>query len=120
MPKGETFEVSHLATPKTPCPVGRAMDRPSISPPTAQAPHLGYWGHFALADKGLYFVDSSTEPEPTIIYYDFQSRRLKPIMMLKPGAHTWTANLSASRDGRTLLYAQFESRNSIMMADNLR
>ena len=26
------------------------------------APHRGYWGHFAVTDTGLYLVDSSTEP----------------------------------------------------------
>jgi Tol biopolymer transport system component/DNA-binding winged helix-turn-helix (wHTH) protein len=84
------------------------------------APHRNYWGHFAVTDIGLYLVDSSTEPGPTIFYYDFQSRQLKPILMLKQSAEFWTANLSASRDGRTLLFAQHEDRNSIMMADNLQ
>lgn len=84
------------------------------------APHRGYWGHFAVTDTGVYVVDSSTEPGPTILYYDFQSRRLKPILMLNQDTQPWTANLSASRDGRTLLFAQFELRNSIMMADNLQ
>jgi hypothetical protein len=80
------------------------------------ASHRGYWGHFAVTDIGLYLVDSSTEPGPTILYYDFQSRYLKPILMLKQSAQPGTANLSASRDGRTLLFAQY----SIMMADNLQ
>jgi Tol biopolymer transport system component len=84
------------------------------------APHRDYWGHFAVTDTGLYLVDSSTEPGPTILYYGFQSRRLKPILMLKQCAQSGAANLFASRDGRTLLYAQFEARNSIMMADNLQ
>jgi Tol biopolymer transport system component len=84
------------------------------------APHRGDWGQFAVTDTGVYVVDSTTEPGPTILYYDLPSRRLRPILMVKQGAQHWTANLSASRDGRTLLYAQFESRNSIMIADNLR
>jgi Tol biopolymer transport system component/DNA-binding winged helix-turn-helix (wHTH) protein len=82
--------------------------------------HRGDWGNFAVTYTGLYLVDSSTKPGPTILYYDFESRRPKPVLMLKQDAQPWTANLSASRDGRTLLYAQFEARNSIMMADNLQ
>lgn len=85
-----------------------------------ETPHLGYWGHFAVADSGLYLVDSSTEPGPTIFYYDFQHRRLTPALMLKQNAQPGAAGLSSSRDGRTLIYTQFESRSSIMMAENFQ
>jgi len=83
------------------------------------APHLGYWGHFAVTEAGLYLVDSDAEPGPTIKYYDFQSRRLTPILTLKDGhdAGAWRANLAASSDGRTLFFVQGESKSSIVMVE---
>jgi serine/threonine protein kinase/Tol biopolymer transport system component len=85
-----------------------------------QAPHLGYWGHFAVTEAGLYLVDADAEPGPTIMYYDFQTRRIKPVLVLKQDPLPWTANLSASRDGRTLLFVQAESRSMILMAENFQ
>jgi serine/threonine protein kinase/Tol biopolymer transport system component len=85
-----------------------------------QAPHLGYWGHFAVTDTGLYLADADAEPGPTIMYYDFQTRRIKPVLVLKQNPLPWTANLSASRDGRTVLFVQAESRSAIFMAENFQ
>jgi Tol biopolymer transport system component/DNA-binding winged helix-turn-helix (wHTH) protein len=81
------------------------------------APHRGYWGHFAVINSGLYLVDSSTEPGPTIFYYDLRSHRLTRALMLKQNAEPWTANLTSSSDGRTLVYAQSDSSSSITMAE---
>jgi serine/threonine protein kinase/Tol biopolymer transport system component len=85
-----------------------------------QAPHLGYWGHFAVAEAGLYLVDADAEPGPTIMYYDLRTRRIKPVLVLKQDPLPWTANLSASRDGRTVLFVQAESKSAIFMAENFQ
>jgi hypothetical protein len=85
-----------------------------------QAPHLGYWGHFAVTEAGLYLVDADAESGPTIMYYDFQTRKIKPVLVLKQNPLAWTANLSASRDGRTVLFVQAESKSAIMMAENFQ
>ena len=82
-----------------------------------EALHLGDWGNFTVTEGGLYLVDSSTEPGPTIRYYNFQNRRTIPIIMLKQNALQGTSNLSSSRDGRTVLYAQSECKGSILMAE---
>jgi hypothetical protein len=82
--------------------------------------HRGYWGHFAVTDSGIYFVDSDAEPGPAVMYYSVQTRRLTPILTLKQNPVPWeAANLAASRDGRAVFYAQAEFRNStITMAEN--
>jgi Tol biopolymer transport system component/serine/threonine protein kinase len=85
-----------------------------------QAPHLGYWGHFAVTEAGLYLVDADAESGPTIMYYDFQTRKIKPVLVLKQNPLAWTANLSASRNGRTVLFVQAESKSAIMMAENFQ
>jgi Tol biopolymer transport system component/DNA-binding winged helix-turn-helix (wHTH) protein len=83
--------------------------------------HLGYWGHYAVTDNGLYLVDADAKGGPALMYYNFQTRRLSPILTLEKNPVPWTPNLSASRDGRTLLYAQVEFENStISMAENFQ
>jgi Tol biopolymer transport system component/DNA-binding winged helix-turn-helix (wHTH) protein len=81
--------------------------------------HVGDWGNFTVTEGGIYLVDSSTEPGPTILYYNFQNRRTTPVVMLKQDARRWTSNLSSSPDGRTILYAQFECKGSILMAEKV-
>jgi hypothetical protein len=81
--------------------------------------HRGYWGHFAVTDAGIYFVDSDADPGPAVMYYNFQTRRFTPVLSLKHNPVPWTANLAASRDGRVVFYEQAEFKNSmITMAEN--
>ena len=81
--------------------------------------HVGDWGNFTVTEGGIYLVDSSTEPGPTILYYNFQNRRTTPVVMLKQDVTRWDSNLSSSRDGRTILYAQAECKGSILMAEKV-
>jgi len=83
--------------------------------------HVGYWGHFAVTDNGLYLVDSDAKGGPAIMYYDFQTGRLSPIMTFKQSPSPQLPNLAASRDGRTLFYAQVEFEgNMISMVENFQ
>jgi Tol biopolymer transport system component/DNA-binding winged helix-turn-helix (wHTH) protein len=83
--------------------------------------HLGYWGNFAVTDNSLYLVDADAKGGPALLYYNFQTRRLSPILTFEKNPVPWTPNLAASRDGRTLLYAQVEFENSsISMAENFQ
>jgi hypothetical protein len=83
--------------------------------------HRGYWGHFAVTDNGLYFVDSDAKGGPAIMYYNFQTRQVSPIMRFEKYPGPWGPNLAASRDGRTLFYAQVEFENStISMVENFQ
>jgi hypothetical protein len=55
------------------------------------------------------------------MYYDFQTGRLSPIMTFKQSPSPWLPNLAASRDGRTLFYAQVEfESNMISMVENFQ
>jgi hypothetical protein len=54
------------------------------------------------------------------MYYDFQTHRLNPVLTLKQDPVALTANLAASRDGRTLLFAQGEAKSSITMVENFQ
>jgi len=84
--------------------------------------HFGYWGEFAVTENGLYLVDSDADPGPALMYYSFRTRQLKRILNLngQPKAVAWSANLGASRDGRTVLVVLGTFRSSLVMAENLR
>ena len=84
------------------------------------APHRGYWGHFAVTDSGIYLLDSEASPRPTVMYWNFQTKRLTPVFQITEHPLDGGANLSSSRDGRTLLFAQQIPKSSIMMVDNLQ
>jgi len=57
---------------------------------------------------------------PTIMFYDFNSQKLKDVLRLQEDALPWQANLAASRDGRTLFFAQGKHKSSILMVEYSR
>jgi Tol biopolymer transport system component/DNA-binding winged helix-turn-helix (wHTH) protein len=82
--------------------------------------HRGYWGHFAVTETGIYLLDADAAPRPTIMYYSFRTRQLTPVLQLEEHPVPWMANLSASRDGRTLIFTQWIPQSSITMAEFYR
>ena len=82
--------------------------------------HRGYWGHFSVTDGGIYLLDAEASPRPTVMYLSFLTKRLTPVFQLPEHPLPWVSNLSSSRDGRTLLFAQQIPKSSIMMVDNLQ
>jgi hypothetical protein len=82
--------------------------------------HQGYWGHFAVTDSGIYFLDADAQRGPTILFYDFHSRHTAPVLTLKENPIPWTASLAASRDGLTLFFVQYKLTSSIALAENFQ
>jgi Tol biopolymer transport system component len=82
--------------------------------------HRGYWGHFGVTETGIYLLDANAAPRPTILYYSFQTRQLTPVLQLEEHPNPGMANLSASRDGRTLIFTQWIPQSSIFMAENFQ
>ena len=54
----------------------------SESPVVAGKPQVSYWGHWAVTESGLYLLDADAEPRPTIEFYSFATRRIKPVLSL--------------------------------------
>jgi Tol biopolymer transport system component/DNA-binding winged helix-turn-helix (wHTH) protein len=78
---------------------------------------LGAPGNFAVAEAGLYLLANDS-----IMYYDFQTRKLKPVLKPKeiPVA-MGGVGFGASRDGRTLFMCLSpEGRTSISMVENFQ
>ncbi len=82
--------------------------------------HIGYWGYFDVTEHGIYFLDADVAPRSSIMYYNFQSKLLKPVAALGEDPVPWSANLGSSRDGRTLFIAQGVQHNFITLAENFQ
>jgi Tol biopolymer transport system component/DNA-binding winged helix-turn-helix (wHTH) protein len=92
----------------------------SESPVVTGKPQVGYWGHWAVTESGLYLLDADAEPRPTIEFYSFATRRITPVLSLEKSTNTWLPSLSASRDGRTLFYTEYDPQSVIKMVENFR
>jgi Tol biopolymer transport system component len=80
---------------------------------------FGYSGHFAVTEEGVYLLDADRGQGPTIMFLDFKSRRLSPILAMKENPLPWTASLAASRDGRTVYFIQSKQVSSIDMVESI-
>jgi Tol biopolymer transport system component/DNA-binding winged helix-turn-helix (wHTH) protein len=82
-------------------------------------PHSGYWGYFAVTESGIYVLDTEYKPTPTILFYEFKSRKLMPVLPMPKNPIVQEPGLAASRDGKILLIAQEDEANSITLVDYL-
>lgn len=84
------------------------------------APVDGAWGHWAVAEAGLYFLDCRTVPHCTLEFYDFSTGKSAPIFQIEHEVIATNPGLSTSRDGRTVLYTEYTSGiNFIAMTEIL-
>jgi Tol biopolymer transport system component len=76
------------------------------------------WWDWTLARNGIYFLNFETQPNATVVFFEFATRKIIPIWTLtKPPGQ----GLSVSTDGRSILYIQNEFRqSSIMLIKNFR
>jgi Tol biopolymer transport system component/DNA-binding winged helix-turn-helix (wHTH) protein len=79
--------------------------------------YLGYWD---ISERGVYFYDISATPRPAIKYYDFKTRQTTTVLEPDQQAKTWSAGISVSRDGRTLVYLMRHPTMTLMVADEIR
>jgi Tol biopolymer transport system component len=92
----------------------------SESPVVTSKPQVSFWGHWAVTKNGLYLLDANAEPRPTIDFYSFATRRITPVLSLENSPSDGNPSLSASRDGRTLFYTQYDPQSIIRMVENFR
>jgi Tol biopolymer transport system component/DNA-binding winged helix-turn-helix (wHTH) protein len=78
--------------------------------------YLRYWD---ISESGLYFFDVAASPRPAIKYYDFKTRQTTIVLETEGQAMEWTPGISASRDGRTLLYGERNWTTTLMVADEI-
>jgi len=76
------------------------------------------WFNWGLARNGIYFLDQSADPKPTVNFFDFSNRKMKAVWTLeKP----WGWGLAVSSDGGSVLFVQSEyEQSNIMVVKNFR
>jgi hypothetical protein len=79
--------------------------------------HLHQWRDWALVDNGILFVPERSGPNAALKFFDFARGSINSIATIeKPGE--W---ISASADGKFVLYHQFDELESgIMLLENFR
>ena len=65
--------------------------------------------NFDVTDTGIFIMDTSAKPQATVERFDFASKQIVPVAWLPPGLHFANVSyLNVTRDGRTLLYVQYD------------
>jgi hypothetical protein len=83
-------------------------------------PKAGYWGYWAVAEKGIYFVNTTARPY-ALQFFDFATRRISHVASLEHELQIWESGLAVSPDGRSILLVQQDHLNSdIVLVENFR
>ncbi len=88
--------------------------------PISPSIHVEHWSGWSVTDKGIYFLGEESSPHPVLKFFDFSSSRIKDMAALR-GPVPWRSWISASADGKFLLYPQQgEEESNIMLLENFR
>jgi Tol biopolymer transport system component len=89
--------------------------------PVLDQPKAGYWGYWALVDRGIYYLNTEGLQHPTIEFFDFATGRRKQIAVMEKPASLWSPGLAISPDQRSILYTQVDQDVSdITLVENFR
>ena len=80
-------------------------------------PQIGFWGHYAVTATGLYVLDYDAEPHPTIDFYNFATGKISPVLTLDEHPARLQPSLSATADGKTLYFTQYDRQSVIKMME---
>ena len=81
----------------------------------------GYWGYWALAPAGIYFIGGRQLCPSELDFYDFASKRTTKVLELPKPTNSGAPGLGISPDGKTLTLTLMESRASdIILGDGLK
>ena len=83
----------------------------------ADRPQLGFWRHWAVCKSGIYFLDFEAEPRPGIEFYAFASRRTSHVLTFEKQPVRLEPSLSATADGKTLYFSQYDRESVIKMME---
>jgi serine/threonine protein kinase len=78
-------------------------------------------GCWALADAGIYYIDSVTSTPPAIRFFDFSTRSIKQVLVPGRMRNTNDQNLTVTRDGRRIAWPQIDRDDAdLMQIENFR
>ena len=76
----------------------------------------GYW---AVVDDGIYYLDRTANPQPTIEFFDFSTRNSKLILALPGIPDAWFGGLTVSPDRHWIVFSQQQYFSSdLVLAEN--
>jgi Tol biopolymer transport system component len=79
----------------------------------------GYWGYWALAENGIYSLD--TAATPGINFFDFTTQSTTRVFDLDSHPAREATGIAVSPDGKTILYTQLDALSrDIVLVDNYR
>jgi Tol biopolymer transport system component len=73
-------------------------------------PKIGFWGYWALAKDGIYYLDNTGEP--SIYFLNLSTHRTNRVFKLENGPVQQAPGLAVSPDGNSILYTQGSQSNS--------
>ena len=78
-----------------------------------------FWRAFSLVNEGIYFIpEPRTDGKSSLRFLSFATAKVK---MVAPISRSPSEGLSASPDGRSLLFSQFDEAGSdLMLVENFR
>jgi dipeptidyl aminopeptidase/acylaminoacyl peptidase len=89
--------------------------------PVLDFPKASFWGYWALVEKGIYFVNTVTGPQPALQFLSFAEKRVAHVAALDRRPVPFLAGLAVSPDERWALYTQEDQRSSdSMLVENFR
>jgi Tol biopolymer transport system component/DNA-binding winged helix-turn-helix (wHTH) protein len=83
-------------------------------------PGAGFWGHWAVTRSGLYLLDTQAEPKASIEFYRFATGRLSHVLTLEKKPARLQPSLSATADGKTVYYTQYDRQSVIKLEEFAR
>jgi Tol biopolymer transport system component/DNA-binding winged helix-turn-helix (wHTH) protein len=89
--------------------------------PVLEFPEAGYWGYWAVGEKGIYFVNTHARPS-ALEFFDFATRRVVHVASLEKAPTQFGGRgLALSPDGRVILYVhQDQVTSDIVLVENFR
>ena len=79
----------------------------------------GYWGYWAVAEKGIYYLD--TIGKPGIAFFNTATHRTTRLFDLENRPAREAPGLAVARDGGTILYTQLDALSrDIILVQNFR
>jgi Tol biopolymer transport system component/DNA-binding winged helix-turn-helix (wHTH) protein len=89
--------------------------------PVPELADAGWWRSWRIDKEGLWYIGQADAAPFPLRLFDFKTRQAKTIAFVEREPLRWNPGLDVSPDGRWILYAQPEyKQSSIMLVENFR
>jgi Tol biopolymer transport system component/serine/threonine protein kinase len=72
----------------------------------------GYWGNWAVTEKGIYFADQTAATAGGIFFFDFGTRKIRQVSKTDKPLAVLDSAFAVSHDRRSILYTQVDQSGS--------